>query len=107
MSAASLSDLEFSAEKMRQVATESHMYQLMDEWRDTRLKIEKSAKSGCFSVTFSGFLHKETIQRLEDAGFKISDSSCRNESYVRISWEKEPLDGNGVEIDWEKKSCLF
>lgn len=79
----------FTAEKMRQVANERLISQMMEEWRATRERIEAAADNGYFSTTFDGYLKKEIRQRLEELGFKVKSSSCRNESYTTISWEKE------------------
>lgn len=79
----------FTAEKMRQVANERLISQMMEEWNATRERIEAAADNGCFSTTFNGYLKKETRQRLEELGFEVKSSSCRNESYTTIKWEKE------------------
>ena len=79
----------FTAEKMRQVANERLISQMMEEWRASRDRLEAAADNGCFSNTFDGYFKKETRQRLEELGFKVKSSSCRNESYTTISWEKE------------------
>lgn len=79
----------FTAEKMRQVTNERLISQMMEEWRATRDRIEAAADNGCFSTTFDGYLKKETRQRLEELGFEVKSSSCRNESYTTIRWEKE------------------
>lgn len=79
----------FTAEKMRQVANERLISQIMEEWRATRERIEAAADNGCFSTTFDGYLKKETRQRLEELGFKVKSNCCRNESYITISWKEE------------------
>lgn len=81
-----MKESEFSAERMRQVAFDSDMCQLMDEWRETRRKIEQAAYRGCYSVTFNQSIRKETRQRLESLGFEVKSEFDRNESYTNIKW---------------------
>ena len=83
-----MKESEFSAERMRQVAFDSDMCRLMDEWRETRRMIEQAAYRGCYSVTFNHSIRKETKQRLEALGFKVKSECDRNESYTSIKWEK-------------------
>ena len=79
----------FNAENMRLVAMDAQYRKLQKEWTTVYKKIMDSAEIGCFSVTFDGYLEKQTKKRLESLGFKVKSNCCRNESYITISWKEE------------------
>ena len=78
----------FNAENMRLVAMDAQYQKLQKEWTTVYKKIMDSAAVGCFSVTFDGYLEKQTKNRLESLGFKVKSNCCRNESYITISWKE-------------------
>lgn len=50
-------------------------------------KISEAITNGRFSISDDGCLQYETIQRLEELGYKVQTGSQYNEQYWSISWK--------------------
>ena len=50
-------------------------------------RISDAIVNGRFSINGNGCLQYETIQRLEELGYKVKTGSQYNESYWSISWK--------------------
>ena len=50
-------------------------------------RISDTIANGKFSISGDGCLQYETIQRLEELGYKVKTGSQYNESYWSISWK--------------------
>ncbi len=50
-------------------------------------KISEAITNGRFSISDDGCLQYETIQRLEELGYKVQTGNQYNEQYWSISWK--------------------
>lgn len=50
-------------------------------------KISDAITNGKFSINGDGYLQYETIQRLEELGYKVQTGSQYNEDHWNISWK--------------------
>ena len=58
---------------------------LEGEWIEVCERIYNSTHAGCYSATFINTYSENTIERLKDAGFKISFER----GFLTVSWEEE------------------
>lgn len=67
--------------------TEEYINQcLTKDLKEISEKIKEAIANGKFAISGNGCLQKETKQRLEELGYKVTYGTQYNESYWNISW---------------------
>lgn len=75
-----------SASEANKTTKENINQCLTIELKEISEKIKEAISNGKFSISGNGCLQKETKQRLEELGYKVTYGTQYNESYWNISW---------------------